>query len=403
MGVEPGDCERITPHVLTFQFTLFIVLNIVSHSKVQVAKENTNEDWDVVEAPVPPPKKAVPPLPHCSSARALAPIKPALPPALKAPAKLTLSAKVTGKAKAKTTTPKAAMTTMIRQALESFGKDIKQTVKSSIDDTIKASPRPPEGRPPPPLAPAPCLAPCDGPKRLEVVIGIPRANQPESFTKQTPAQLKIQVEQALTMLRTQAPGYSFSFPRLPRLGNFPFSNILLFYSLRSHAIVSHTLLFASYIETTAATWRPSFDLLSPALIVGPCSALAAQVLVDAPARLVETSNTSTGVPSPFPPLPTLRRKTLTSPAARYWTHAFHHAAVEDHAYNPEEKKFYVCEQQPCDNRYEAFLTVPNGPYRKPTQENNPLSEKQLAEQSANPAADTLPRLPHLQASQALRS
>ncbi|KAI0742418.1 hypothetical protein C8Q80DRAFT_1122711 [Daedaleopsis nitida] len=36
----------------------------------------------------------------------------------------------------------------------------------------------------------------------------------------------------------------------------------------------------------AATWRLSFDLLSPALIVEPCSALAAQVLVDAPARLL---------------------------------------------------------------------------------------------------------------------
>ncbi|KAI0747826.1 hypothetical protein C8Q80DRAFT_1270300 [Daedaleopsis nitida] len=46
----------------------------------------------------------------------------------------------------------------------------------------------------------------------------------------------------------------------------------------------------------AATWRLSFDLLSPALIVEPCSALAAQVLVDAPARLgsdrsVHRSNT----------------------------------------------------------------------------------------------------------------
>ncbi|KAI0748333.1 hypothetical protein C8Q80DRAFT_1270752 [Daedaleopsis nitida] len=38
----------------------------------------------------------------------------------------------------------------------------------------------------------------------------------------------------------------------------------------------------------AATWRLSFDLLSPALIVEPCSALAAQVLVDAPARLVSS-------------------------------------------------------------------------------------------------------------------
>ncbi|KAI0748334.1 hypothetical protein C8Q80DRAFT_1103489 [Daedaleopsis nitida] len=59
------------------------------------------------------------------------------------------------------------------------------------------------------------------------------------------------------------PGYSFSFPRLPRLGNLPFLNILLFYLLRSHAIVPHTLLFASYIEIMAATWRLSFDLLSP--------------------------------------------------------------------------------------------------------------------------------------------
>ncbi|KAI0746606.1 hypothetical protein C8Q80DRAFT_1271475 [Daedaleopsis nitida] len=38
----------------------------------------------------------------------------------------------------------------------------------------------------------------------------------------------------------------------------------------------------------AATWRLSFDLLSPALIVEPCSALAAQVLVDAPARLMSS-------------------------------------------------------------------------------------------------------------------
>ncbi|KAI0757021.1 hypothetical protein C8Q80DRAFT_73199 [Daedaleopsis nitida] len=41
----------------------------------------------------------------------------------------------------------------------------------------------------------------------------------------------------------------------------------------------------------AATWRLSFDLLSPALIVEPCSALAAQVLVDAPARLKEDTAT----------------------------------------------------------------------------------------------------------------
>ncbi|KAI0754688.1 hypothetical protein C8Q80DRAFT_1266274 [Daedaleopsis nitida] len=62
----------------------------------------------------------------------------------------------------------------------------------------------------------------------------------------------------------------------------------------------------------AATWRLSFDLLSPALIVEPCSALAAQVLVDAPARLVSSlpstisRNTTPVLPSPDPtqiPLP----------------------------------------------------------------------------------------------------
>ncbi|KAI0753373.1 hypothetical protein C8Q80DRAFT_1267783 [Daedaleopsis nitida] len=47
----------------------------------------------------------------------------------------------------------------------------------------------------------------------------------------------------------------------------------------------------------AATWRLSFDLLSPALIVEPCSALAAQVLVDAPARL---KNKKGGESSRFP-------------------------------------------------------------------------------------------------------
>lgn len=73
-----------------------------------MAKENTDEDWDVVEAPVPPPKKAVPPLPRRNSARTQAPAEPVLPPALKAPAKATPSAKAATKARAKTATPKAA-------------------------------------------------------------------------------------------------------------------------------------------------------------------------------------------------------------------------------------------------------------------------------------------------------
>ncbi len=96
----------------------------------------------------------------------------------------------------------ASVTLLVRHAIKSLGKDNKQIVKSSVDDAIKTflRPPPPDHRPPPPApAPraAPRAAPCEGPKHLDVVIGLPRANQPEPFTKQKPAQLKIQVEQAL--------------------------------------------------------------------------------------------------------------------------------------------------------------------------------------------------------------
>ena len=65
------------------------------------------------------------------------------------------------------------------------------------------------------------------------------------------------------LLRTYSLGYSFSFIRSPLLGIHLISDILLFYTLRSHAIVFSALLFPQYIATTRATWRLSFDLLSP--------------------------------------------------------------------------------------------------------------------------------------------
>ena len=65
------------------------------------------------------------------------------------------------------------------------------------------------------------------------------------------------------LLRTYSLGYSFSFIRSSLLGIHLISDILLFYTLRSHAIVFSALLFSQYIATTRATWRLSFDLLSP--------------------------------------------------------------------------------------------------------------------------------------------
>ncbi|KAI0742799.1 hypothetical protein C8Q80DRAFT_1273405 [Daedaleopsis nitida] len=150
----------------------------------------------------------------------------------------------------------ASVTAMLRQALESFGKDIKQTVKLSIDNAIKASPRPREARPPPTPAPTPRPAPCNRPKHLKVVIGIPRANQPESFTKQTPAQLKTQVEQALT--RSQVTGLAgTAIHGVCRLSN---GNILVRATSTQQAelLLRHDREWAPFMMASAHVERKTF-------------------------------------------------------------------------------------------------------------------------------------------------
>ena len=81
------------------------------------------------------------------------------------------------------------------QAVASLRGDIKQIVTSSVQEALKSTAPAQAGSIPP--APQPARPPRDGPRHLDVTIGIPLASRSDSLAKLSAAQLKNEVDAAL--------------------------------------------------------------------------------------------------------------------------------------------------------------------------------------------------------------
>ena len=138
--------------------------------------------------------------------------------------------------------------------------------------------------------------------------------------------------------------------------------------------------------------------LSPALRVESYSALAAQDSSSHPhstcksrSRLTRPQVATLGRNSQRVPvsklIPSHPPITLASQSSSHrcksWTHGFHGHTVEDHHYDANNKQWFICDVQPCPNRYENALASRLAPYDRPKEQN----EQRIVARIANPPAD----------------
>ncbi|KAM5544128.1 hypothetical protein V8D89_002177 [Ganoderma adspersum] len=84
-----------------------------------------------------------------------------------------------------------------QQAVASLRGDIQQAVKASVQEVLTAAPPAPVEATTPASQVHPLRPPRDGPRHLDVTIGIPIATRSDTFAKLSAAQLKNEVDAAL--------------------------------------------------------------------------------------------------------------------------------------------------------------------------------------------------------------